>query len=234
MGKVIIGFDGLHRSGKDTQINLLQRNLNLLKIPSVVARGDGTRRGTNSQVFDYPSRWWRDHWDYFQDHEDASKELEKMNLKFQRLNREAKLYFSRNLERMMRDLSSSSGIMIMDRTLPSRYLTMRSIIPSISFEESIKSYNPSTGKPIMPIVPYITFILHAPKEVLISRLEDSTSIGHDFNFKYNIIEKYYSSFVEVINELSNVTGYCILDATQNSESISKNVLDKVLEAISNG
>lgn len=229
--KLIIGFDGLHRSGKGTQISLLQSKLDKINAPSLVARGDGTRRGTGSSAFDYPSTWWKERWDYFQDKSNGSFFLDNANLKFQRLNREAKFYFYKCLEKEMKRRKSDLGVMIMDRTLPSRYLTLLSFCQGISFEDSIKSYNPKNGLFVPPMTPDLVFIMHAPKEILLKRLEETTKSPKDYHCKINIISKYYDSFESVAKSLSGREGYSVLDSTRDPEELSDEIWGKVSQLI---
>jgi hypothetical protein len=187
--KLIVGFDGIHRAGKGTQISLLRDSLNGFNGLSVVARGDGTRRGINSSNFDYNSSWWAGRWDYF--HSKMSRELAlfNLNLRFQRLNREAKVLYH-SLEKKMKIENKDLGLLLLDRTLPSRYATMRYFYPDISFEDSIKSINPKNNRDVYPIMPDIVFILHAPKDILLRRLEDSTEEGEDYHCKFEAINNY--------------------------------------------
>lgn len=54
----IIGFDGIHRSGKGTQIAKLESDLEQSNRQSITVRGDGTRDGTGESPGDpYDPRW---------------------------------------------------------------------------------------------------------------------------------------------------------------------------------
>jgi thymidylate kinase len=218
--KLVVGFDGMHRAGKGTQISLLCQRFRKLNISYIIARGDGTRRGTGSSEFDYPSIWWNGRWDYFHKKTDKATALYNLNIKFQRLNREARVYFLRCLDQVMNEESSVHGIMLLDRTLPSRYSTMRSFYHHISFEDSIKSYNPKNNEPVQPIKPELTFILHAPKEILLKRLSDSTTNEEDLSCKTKAINNYYAEFEETINLLKDKKGYYILDSTNSPEYLN--------------
>src|SRR3989344_6191499 len=220
MKKFIIGFDGLHRTCKGTQISLLQERLGQISIPSVVVRGDGTRRGVPNvslDLFDYPSEWWSNHWNYFQEKSTDEEELAKLNLKFQRLNREAWVYFLRGLQTKMNSLNSSGGCMIMDRSLPSRYLTMRSFKPEIPFNEAIKSFNPKNKRAVNPIFPDQTYILHGPQSLLFDRLEQTRSLEEDFEFKIAILTKYYNAFDQIVQELRGENRITVLDCGRSIE-----------------
>lgn len=56
----VIAFDGLHRTGKGTQCELLQKSIDDLGGKSVVVRGDGTRDGIGLHPGDPYSPEWQD------------------------------------------------------------------------------------------------------------------------------------------------------------------------------
>lgn len=56
----IIGFDGIHRSGKGTQIDRLETSLSEHDITSLTVRGDGTRDGMGEMPGDPHSPHWQE------------------------------------------------------------------------------------------------------------------------------------------------------------------------------
>lgn len=57
---LVVGFDGLHRSGKGTQAELLARALDEQHTRSVILRGDGTREGAGQSPGDPYSKEWQE------------------------------------------------------------------------------------------------------------------------------------------------------------------------------
>lgn len=56
----IIGFDGIHRSGKGTQISKLETGFGENDIASLTVRGDGTRDGKGDTPGDPYSKYWQE------------------------------------------------------------------------------------------------------------------------------------------------------------------------------
>lgn len=228
---IVVAFDGLHRSGKSTQIELLQKDLLSKNVFSLVARGDGTRRGTGSSVFDSPSLWWRKHFNYFQQKHPLDEEIKKMNLKYQKLNREINHFKDNILPPTIKNGKYRSGVLILDRCYVSRYFTMRNLLGEISLEEAIYCYNPKTKKQVEVIIPELTFVLHAPKDILLKRITESITDFHDIEFKTNIVQNYYSLFEKIIQELSAKNKIEMINSELTSKEISECVNKKVEELL---
>jgi thymidylate kinase len=228
---IVVAFDGLHRSGKSTQIELLQKDLLSKNIFSFVARGDGTRRGTGSSVFDYPSKWWRKHFNYFQQKHSLNEEIEKMNLKYQKLNREINHFKNNTIPNMMKKRKYPIGVLILDRCYVSRYFTMRNLLGEVSLEEAIYCHNPKTKKQVEVIIPVLTFVLHTSKDILLKRIIESIIDSHDMEFKTNIVQNYYSLFEKIIKELSAKNKIEIINSELTPDEISEYVNKKVEELL---
>src|SRR3989344_1750922 len=65
-GLKVIGFDGLHRCGKSTQIRMLMQLLASEGIPVYALRGDGRRYGTGLEIHDPFSLWWQRNQSFFE------------------------------------------------------------------------------------------------------------------------------------------------------------------------
>lgn len=228
---IVIAFDGLHRSGKSTQIELLRKDLLLKNIFCLVARGDGTRRGTGSSVFDYPSKWWRNHFNYFQQKHSLNEEIKKMNLKYQKLNREINHFKNNIIPNMIKNGKYQLGVLILDRCYISRYFTMRNLLGEVSLEEAIHCYNPKTKKKVEVIIPELTFVLYAPQDLLLKRIAESITDYHDIEFKTNIVKNYYSLFEKIIQELNAKNKIEIINSELSPEEISGYVNKKVMELL---
>ncbi len=222
---VIIGFDGLHRSGKVTQIKLLQNYLNKRNNPNIVIRGDGMRPGDGSKFYDVPSKWWRKNFDYFlQKPKSLEENIYKLNLKYQRLNREAKLVRDSILPKKVSKSKSKLGTIIMDRTFVSRYFTMKQYVPDISLKSALDVKNPKNDKKVEIIIPDKTFILEGSKKLLLQRLEDSEKNKAKLKFKKKILHDHYDLFNSVVKEMKKREDIICLDASLSPEEIHKKVL----------
>lgn len=56
-----IALEGLHRSGKGTQLEILKNKIESIGIPCVIIRGAGSRPNTNNEIGDKYSEWWKVH-----------------------------------------------------------------------------------------------------------------------------------------------------------------------------
>lgn len=222
---IIIGFDGLHRSGKVTQIKLLSNYLDNQGIPNITIRGDGMRPGDGSKFYDVPSKWWRKNFNFFlQKSESLEEELYKLNLKYQRLNREAKLVRDYILPKKISKSDSKFGVIIMDRTFVSRYFTMKQYISDISLESALNVKNSKNDKKVEIIIPDRTFILEGSKELLLQRLKDSEKNKAKLKFKEKILYDHYDLFNSVVKEVRKRNDIICLDASQSQEDLHKKVL----------
>ena len=230
----IIGFDGLHRAGKGSQIEHLQKYLKSCDIYNVILRGDGTRggRGPNAEnPYDFESVWWRENLGYFKQEPASIEEaISKLNLKSQRLNREIAAY----KHCLDRSKSRESGVIILDRTFVSRFFTMRQYVPDITLEESLKLHHPVTKKKVEFAVPDCTFVLHTSKANLMNRIKAKHDGSEKYYFKENIVQNYFELFEEVLNKVKSIPGVNILDANRHEVESHEEVISILSRLIQNG
>ena len=123
----IINFDGLHGSGKGTQILLLEEQLKNSDVSVLVRRGDGMRSGTGEEVSDPYSLWWQQNiLRMRQTGIEGSESMAAATESSNRLN--AELYLARKyfLPNLMRSEGNSHGAIILDRGPISRlFVKMR-------------------------------------------------------------------------------------------------------------
>lgn len=108
---------------------------------------------------------------------------------------------------------------------------MRNLLGEISLEEAIYCYNPKTKKQVEVIIPELTFVLHAPKDILLKRITESITDFHDIEFKTNIVQNYYSLFEKIIQELSAKNKIEMINSELTSKEISECVNKKVEELL---
>jgi thymidylate kinase len=218
-----IGFDGLNKSGKGTQIDLFKQYLDSKSVPCEIVRGDGTRAGKGLHKYDTPSRWW------IEQREELTKLTSEnyqnnLNLCFQRLYREIEIK-KYCLEKKL-NKETDYGVLIFDRTVLSHFFTMRQYNNKISFEESLFCYNPKNKKIILPKIPEINFILSANKDILMSRLEKS-SIKIKKDFSLNYVSKYFDLFeesVQIVNHDQKMNLF-IIDSSVSEDKTHKTILE---------
>lgn len=209
-----IGFDGLNSSGKGTQIKLLKKYLDRNKISNLILRGDGLKAGKGLRSYDFPSSWWLENASFLLDKSlDAE---EKLNLQYQRLAREYEFFQKKGPQE----------VILLDRSFPSRYFTMEQFFPGISLEDSLKSYNPKTKKPIKPIVPEKTIILHVGKNTLLNRINKKENFNLERRkFIEKVINKNYELFEKIIEKVCKIPGVYIIDGEKNKYFLSKEILE---------
>lgn len=199
---VVVGFDGLHRSGKGTQIDLLSLRLSHQNIPFAVIRGDGTRRGLGLEPYDSPSEWWKVNYDYFFEEEKSLQDkLYRRNLLYQRLMREARYYKNRRLPNIARESDVEKSFLIMDRTFISRFFSMRQVIPDICVDDALVSIDSRNNKRVSSVIPDFTFVLDVPQEILIERCERAIDQPDKKDFRMSHLLKYYGLYHSIIEEL---------------------------------
>lgn len=222
----IIGFDGLHRAGKEVQISLLEKTLQEKGFLVKIIRGEGTRRGEGKDLSDPFSNWWRQKCPYiFNENNSLVEKFKKVNLVSQRINREAKLTKDFYLPREMKALRKEKGVLLMDRTFISRWFVMQQIFPRINLEDALYSQNPKNGMRVYPIIPDIIFVLDVPKVDLLNRCYSSDQTNKK-DFRIANIKNYYELFEYTLSRLAIYKDYniCIIDGSQSIMKVHNKII----------
>lgn len=212
-----IGFDGMHRCGKGTQIGLYSKILEERQISYIIRRGDGSRRGIGNEPQDPFSVWWRDNSGdlYYLEGLSTNQKVERINLAYQRLNREIIVNLNRRFDRL-----------ILDRTFISRFFVMRQYFPNITLEDSIKVYNPKSGKLVPVIIPERLYLLNVNKDTLIERCNCEDFLDKK-DFRRRNIENHYGLFMRILKEIQELDLGCeilIIDGTKDSNDIHREII----------
>tara|TARA_Y100000310_G_C20683571_1_gene817567 strand:+ start:2160 stop:2852 length:693 start_codon:yes stop_codon:yes gene_type:complete len=217
-----VGFDGLHRCGKGTQILLLKDYLQNKGVNSVIARGDGTRKGLGISQEDPYSAWWRDHYkSFFRDNRTPEENRYLSDLVYYRLTREAKS----TMHRLERD--SIGGVLLMDRTFVSRWFVKRQQEDYISLEDAVSVVDPDTHKKISPLIPERTYVIHVQLDELLKRIESSTDSPEKKQFRLDNLTKYFNDFERLIEELPETfhgNEIKVIDGNNSLENIHEKIL----------
>jgi thymidylate kinase len=223
---ITIGFDGLHRSGKGTQIKMLSDYFDMNNMSSLVVRGDGSRAGMGLASYDFHSRWWQENLSYFKQEAHSPEEKKfKADLKYQRLSREAKVIKNRVLPHIINESEQNLGWMLMDRTFVSRYFFCKQIDPLVNLEEALTVYCPRERQ-VETIIPDITFVLEAPADILIERISREECNPEKYEFKTKMINTYYSLFTRTLDELKGRKDIYVVDALRTPEEIHKEIVEQ--------
>ncbi len=220
---VSIAFEGIHRTGKGTHIENLKNRLGELGIPYADIRGEGSRPGKGGTTGDPPSEPWLKLNEALHKRE-GGEDVDRWDEAAYRLARELIVWRDRFLKRKIEASDSPFGALIVDRSLLSRAALMKHRLqppPDKIFStedlypEKIQNRKKIT---VEMILPDIIIELVAPKEVLISRLEQDDP---RYEFRKRNIETMYVTYMEAKNHLSEEIRKRIvtIDSSRNEDEI---------------
>ena len=198
---VILAIEGLHRSGKTTNLALLSARLRKeYEIEVRVLRGHGSRPGNDSKGFyDPPNEYWKQ-WHSqpkeFPAWEEAYEQLNKENLSI--INQLAQ--------------QNTPSVVLMDRCYLSRaYLLAKNGLPA----------DVSSSRLSAPIRPEHIFVLHASKETLINRTYNDTS--SKASFRRTNIKEGYPAWSTIVSQASKYSEMHIVDAQQTIPEVHEQI-----------
>jgi thymidylate kinase len=181
----IIGFDGNHRVGKGTQIDLLSMSLADKGIRSLILRGDGSRPGLGSREGDPYSSWWQNFHEYVKE---SNNEYDAWRIGARRLLGEAATKIAPIDDNV-------TTVVLFDRSRLSRtQMTLKEGLPT-DFETMYRNdgndeYN---NAHLHTLVPDVTIYMHAPVSILLGRL---SSQDPKYEFRRKNIVSSQDSFDE--------------------------------------
>ena len=180
-----IGFEGSHRSGKETQIELIKEKLEKLQIPFIIVRGAGSRPNEGKYTGDPISEWWTKKLPLLR-REGAS--IEDWKDSSYRLVRELMVFRDRILPHILKESGSNIAFLLVDRSILSETMISRE---NRNENGEINLYPDSAkmkGKIITAetVCPDILFNFIADKEILLSRLDKNDP---KYEFRKRLIEQ---------------------------------------------
>lgn len=185
-----IAFDGIHRSGKWSQIKLLQEMLNNMNIHNIKVRGEyyRTGNGINNLEDPYSPRWQENIYNTNYD--------EKSN----RLNRELYILHNKKYPEYLKNNKINNWIIIQDRSIVANYLFKSGEQKNIN---NIEYFNYWKSNKLIKnvIIPDLIFLLQPPKDVLLNRLYKWFDINEDnaegrLKYKVKYITEKYDPYYE--------------------------------------
>jgi thymidylate kinase len=223
-----VGFEGMHRAGKSTQIEMLTNKLDKAGIPCISIRGEGFRRGSNNSPGDPESDFWK----RMSEHLDKQNDLESWNEASHRLARELVVWKHRILSKKIEKALAPFGVLLVDRSLISRAIL--SSLQLVSSPEKIfssedlypklkQSHKKITTEMVLP-----DFIIEliAPKDVLISRLDKNDPY---YEFRKNNIESKYELYLDAKKHLADENRNFIvtIDSSADPDDVQREIIRKI-------
>lgn len=211
----IIAFDGNHRSGKGTQISLLESELRKNGLHPHILRGDGSRPGMGESDCDPKSEWWQNFKTYVKEFEN---EYDAWRIGASKLLAEAAI-------RRIGLISDPEAVILFDRAHLSRTQmalkegvepTFENMYSNIIEKDTIYSLKPS-----------LMIYLDTPMDVLTKRLDINDP---KCEFRRNNIKssnEYYEEAFDIVR--NNDENIIRINGDQDPKIIDGMVLDIIMK-----
>lgn len=179
----IIAIDGIHRSGKNTQLTLLQEKIQQLWYEVFTLRWEYYREWNGIDTLTDPySSWWQEH-----------KHCDSYDLKSQRLQRELYHFFHKKLPLYCKENNIEKSVVLLERSIVWRYLFKHWEKES---HENIEQFRYGKNEKYIQnvTIPDIIFVLQPSKSEILQRLTNNKkSTSNDIpreNIRQNYKEQY--------------------------------------------
>lgn len=228
-----VAFEGSHRAGKGTQIDLLARKLDSLNIPYLVVHGAGSRPNKGETQADPVSEWWAKMNKELRSISGAT-DLEKWNQASDRLAREVIVFRERILKKIAKERGSNFAMLLLDRSLISRAMLRDDIENAGVIEREVadvSTASPGRVNASRMMAPDLIFNLVADIPVLLGRLDEQDP-KYEFR-KRNIESK--APFYEKGKELlpAFIRDRVIqIDASSTPEQVHQQIMERINQLMS--
>lgn len=211
----VIAFEGINRVGKGTQIERMQKELDLIGLKPIVLRGDGTRDGKGEHDGDPYDEGWI-----------ANAEILRKGGTNYHWNEAALILAQEFIEWRKKLAELDNQLILLDRSLVSRGSFILQRQPELTGILEIQQLYPNpTENPIKieDILPDVIFELVAPKEVVLSRLDQTDP---KYEFRKGVISRTYDVFYTTKDRLpASVRGRIItLDSTRPVDEVFDDIV----------
>jgi thymidylate kinase len=200
---ISIAFEGMHRTGKGVQMELLKNKLEKIGVLFVDIRGEGSRAGNGKTEGDPNSEYWIKLNEELHS-EDGINNFELWDKASYRLAREFLVWRDRVLKNKIENSLSPFGVLVVDRSLVSnaslKNFNNKPSSDQVFTDNDLYRKDIQKTKKITPkdVLPDIIIELIAPKDVLISRLDKNDP---KYEFRKNNIEEKYDTYLDTKSHL---------------------------------
>jgi thymidylate kinase len=181
-----IAFDGMHRSWKWTQIEMIKKRFIEEWIHCLTVRWEYYRHWSWKNILEDPFSLWRQENTFNTNYEEKSN----------RLNRELFILYKKKYPEFLKNNNISRWIIIQDRSIVGKYLFNNS---EWIIDKNIDTFKKSNNIIEEKIIPDLIFILQPTKEELSRRLEKWFKKDEDeailrYNYKKEYISQKYEKY----------------------------------------
>ena len=222
---ISVGFEGEHRAGKGTQIEMFAKKLEEAGIPFLVVKGSGTRANEGKSPGDPVSKWWSE---ALPSLKSGTATTQEWQMAADRLARELIIFRDRVLPNILKKADSKVAFLLIDRSILSITNWARKTEDKNLYPRKPGQKGPKIDANM--VCPDIIINLVAEPEILLSRL-DHNDPRYDFRAK-NIKDNYepYKKAIELIPEelRSRVIN---VDASMTPEEVQKEIFRILSEKV---
>ncbi len=223
---VTIGIDGLNRSGKGTQLNLLRHYFEDRGIHAVIVRGDGSREGKGFSEGDPKNEWWQGFRQRLSETQTAAQHFACWNDAANVLATELLEWREQLLPTQIKAAGATYSVLLLDRSLLSRLLLVfdeRRVLDLETLYSGTYQDAPITWR---RVAPDIILTLAANQDTLLSRLEKDDP---KYDFRRRMICDKHNLFEEVMGnlptEIAQITR--VIEANATIDTVWQNCLREV-------
>ncbi|MFP4424407.1 MAG: hypothetical protein ACLFP2_04205 [Candidatus Woesearchaeota archaeon] len=218
-----ISFEGMHRSGKGTQLELFANYLDQQGIPYHIHRADGSRKGLDESIDDPYSKWWQVLRPYLMAvDENGNYDPAIWDIAYRKLAGEIWDTYHTIFPQQLAAQGKDVGYLLLDRSVLSRCFVKRRE-QEIGLEDMLR-FRDLQGKERKTIIPNLCFVMQCEKHVLLDRNEQRNG---KYEFRKRNIENYYEDFVQTYESVDKeLLNLILLDADKDPKQIHEQIIER--------